>query len=132
MPAHRMTMRKTREILRLRWGKKLSQREVGQSCNCSSSTVHDVVARAKLAGLGWPLPADLDDATLEERLYPKPPSAVTRPDPDFKHIHFELGRKGVTLACAHPAPCAIREPRRPRFSKRLSEFLSTQASSVPG
>lgn len=91
-------MRKTREILRLRWGKKLSQREVGQSCNCSSSTVHDVVARAKQAGLGWPLPDELDDATLEDRLYPKAPCKVVRPEPDFKHIHFELGRKGVTLA----------------------------------
>ena len=98
MPAHRMTMRKTREILRLRWGRKLSQREVGQSCNCAPSTVNDVEARARLAGLSWPLPDDLDDAGLEVKLYPVRAGSGKRPQPNFKHIHLELGRPGVTLA----------------------------------
>ena len=37
-------------------------------------------------GLGWPLPADLDDAALEDRVRP-----------DCAHIHRELKRDGVTL-----------------------------------
>lgn len=91
-------MRKTREILRLRWGKKLSQRDVARSCDCSPSTVHDTEARARLAGLSWPLPAELDDAALEAKLFPGQPASGKRPLPDFKHVHFELSRQGVTLA----------------------------------
>jgi len=91
-------MRKTREILRLRLGKKLRQREVAQSCNCSPSTVSNVVAQAQLVGLGWPLPDDLDDEALEARMYSQRSSREHRELPDFKHIHFELRRKGVTLA----------------------------------
>jgi len=97
VPAHRMTMRKTREILRLRWDRKLSQREVGQSCNCAPSTVHDIEARARVAGLSWPLPEELDDDGLEAKLYPAGASSKVRSQPDFKHINLEMGRHGVTL-----------------------------------
>ena len=62
MPGARLSMRKTREILRLRWADKRSLREVGLACGVGSTTVHDVLARAKAAGLTWPLADDLDDA----------------------------------------------------------------------
>ena len=91
-------MRKTREILRLRWDAKLSQRSVAQSCNCAPSTVHEVETRATEAKLCWPLPDDLDDASLEARLYPKEASRPARPEPDFRMIHLEVARPGVTLA----------------------------------
>ena len=68
MPAERLSMRKTREILRLRLGLGLSLRDVGRSVCVSSSTVSETVSRATRAGLGWPLPDDLDDAGLEARL----------------------------------------------------------------
>lgn len=97
MPAHRVTMRKTREILRLRWGLGLSGRQTARSVRCSPSTVAECVRRATAAGLGWPLPADLDDGQLEARLYPGEPTGKPRPLPDFKHVHQELRRKGVTL-----------------------------------
>jgi transposase len=90
-------MRKAREIIRLRWEQNLSQKDVAVSCNCSQSTVHDCLARARLAGLGWPLPDELDDEKLESLLYPKRPGGKIKPKPDFKDIHLELGRKGVTL-----------------------------------
>lgn len=113
MPAHRVTMRKTREILRLRWGEKLRLREVAQSCNCSPSTVHRTVERAAAAGLSWPLPEELDDAALDERLFPSPVKTGEYPEPDLKHIHVELGRKGVTLVLLwqeyrsqHPDGCS--------------------------
>ena len=55
--------------------------------------------RAKLAGLTWPLPADMDEETLYKRLYPPAPSnrQLKRPEPDVHWIHQELKRKGVTL-----------------------------------
>jgi len=98
MPAQRLTMRKTREILRLKWGLGLSTREIGRSCRISPTTVSNCVARAEVAGLKWPLPEELDDAALERLLYPTPRSSrAARPAPDFRRVYRELKRKGVTL-----------------------------------
>lgn len=94
MPAERLTMRKIREILRLRWNLKLSQRQVAQSCNVAPSTVAEVEYRAAAVGLAWPV--DLDDAALEAKLYP-PPQLEARPAPDFASVFRELKRPGVTL-----------------------------------
>ncbi len=97
MPATRLSMRKTKEILRLRLGQGLSLRATALSCAVGPSTVHDVVARARAAGVGWPLPEDLDEATLEARLYPPPGARLGRAQPDLKYIYRELKRRGVTL-----------------------------------
>lgn len=99
MPAHRISMRKTKEIIRLRWEQKLSQKCVAESCNCSQSTVHDCLVRTRQAGLSWPLPENMDDEQLEALLYPKVPKGELKPKPkpDFKTIHLELAKKGVTL-----------------------------------
>jgi transposase len=61
MPQERLTMRKIREILRLRWGLQLSERVVARSCRISHSTVGDYVKRAERAGLQWPLPEELSE-----------------------------------------------------------------------
>ena len=91
-------MRKTRELLRLALGQKLSRRRVAGSLAISPATVADCLGRAKVAGIAWPLDPAMDDATLEARLYPPPrPSSMSRPLPDFAYIHKELRRKGVTL-----------------------------------
>ena len=98
MPAERLSVRKIREILRLRWGEEHSGRATARSAGVSPATVSDCLARARLAGLSWPLPKDLDDAALESKLYPPPtPSGKARALLDFKYIHRELRRKGVTL-----------------------------------
>ena len=97
MPATRVSMRKTREILRLRWGLQRSLRDTAASCGLGATTVHDVVARARAAGLHWPLPDDFDDAALEARLDPPPKGRDGRPLPDFATIYRELKRRGVTL-----------------------------------
>lgn len=97
MPANRLSMRNTREILRLRWGLKRSLRETAQSCGVGTTTVHDVVARAKAAQLAWPLPPELDDAALEEQLYPPVVGRRERTVPDFQGMYRELKRRGVTL-----------------------------------
>lgn len=98
MPAQRICMRKTREILRLRWGEKRSIREIARSCGVSPSTVLDCAGRATTAGLSWPLPAEMDDGAIEALLYPLAPGEVERPKPDFKAVARELRKqKGVTL-----------------------------------
>jgi len=84
--------------LRLKWGLGLGTREVARSCSVSHNKVNEVLSRARAAGLSWPLPDDLDEATLEAKLYPAP--SQTRGGkamPDMAYIHKELHRKGVTL-----------------------------------
>jgi transposase len=93
-------MRKIREVLRLRLGHGLPQRVVAQSPRLSQGAVHGYMARASRAGLGWPLPEELDDTRLETLLYP-PPSAVAvdrRPVPDWAVVYRELRRPNMTLA----------------------------------
>ena len=100
MPGERLLMRKIREVLRLRLGHGLTQRAVAQSLRLSQGAVHGYMARARRAGLGWPLPEGLDDIQLETLLFPPPPTiaAEQRPLPDWAVVHRELRRPNMTLA----------------------------------
>ena len=73
MPGERLSMRKIREVLRLRFGQGLAQRAIGHSLRLSTGAVNGYLSRARRAGLGWPLPDDLDDARLEKLLFPPVP-----------------------------------------------------------
>ena len=92
-------MRQVREVLRLKWACGLSDRKIAQSLRISRPTVAEYVRRAQAAGLSWPLPDSLDEATLERRLFATThnPPALRYPPPDWPHVHRELRRKGVTL-----------------------------------
>jgi transposase len=94
MANKRLLMRQIREVLRLKYGSglNLGQREIGQACGMGRTAVSDCLARARQAGLSWPLPESLSDAELEARLYPEPvPEAAERAAlPDFQYIHDEL------------------------------------------
>jgi transposase len=91
-------MRRFKEILRLRHELGLTNRQIAGSCGVSHVTVANYLERAQEAGIGWPLPAQIEEADLEGLLRPEKPSfaLARRPLPDFAHIHRELRRKGVT------------------------------------
>ena len=97
MPARRLLMRKIREVLRLRHEQGLSHQAVAKACAIGVGTVNRYLRRAAERGLGWPLPADVDDAALEARLFPRAAPVHERVRPDCAHIHRELKRDGVTL-----------------------------------
>jgi hypothetical protein len=99
MAAERLSMRTIREILRLKWEKKLSTKKIAQSCNIARSTIRDYLERARIAELSWPLQSDLDDGRLEALLFPSVPTAPPekRGLPAMEYIRKELTRKGVTL-----------------------------------
>lgn len=102
MPRKRVSMRKTREVLRLYFDLKLGQRQVARSASVSQSTVHNYLERFTAAGLSWPLPAEMTEAELAAALFPADPGKgarrkAERPLPDFAHIHEELqGHKHTT------------------------------------
>lgn len=99
MPNERLSVRKIREILRLKWELKLRNRQVSRSCSVSHNTVREYVFRATKAGLSWPLPAGMDDGALERLLFPVPVkvAAEDRNMPSMEYLRKELGRKHVTL-----------------------------------
>jgi hypothetical protein len=75
MAQQRLPMRKIRDVLRLS-AAGLSKRQIADSLGIGPTAAGACLRRAREAGVGWPLPDDLDDAALEKRLYPIP---TTRP-----------------------------------------------------
>ena len=53
-------MRKIEEVLRLRFELGLGQRQIARSCGMGLGTVHEYLERAEAAGIGWPLPEELE------------------------------------------------------------------------
>ena len=98
MPQERLSVRKIQEVLRLKWESGLSNRAIARSCSISPTTVSEYIRRANAAGLRWPVPDDLDEDRLYRLLFPQPAPSSERlvPEPDWKYIHSELRRKGVT------------------------------------
>lgn len=96
MPKPRLSMRKIKEILRLKQ-QGLSCNAIAGACRIARSTVQEYLKRAEAAGISWPLPEGLHDIDLDRLLFTKPDPQLKKPLPDFGHIHTELARKGVTL-----------------------------------
>ena len=99
MPRERLSMRKIREVLRLRFEQHLSLAKIAEACHIGIATVHEYLHRAQDAGLSWPLPPDWNDEQIEARLFPLalPANASPRAQPDLAHVAQQLRRKGVTL-----------------------------------
>jgi transposase len=99
MPAERLTMRKIREVFRLKFDCDISNRQIAKSCNIARSTVAEYLFRFQQAALSWPLTQDIDDNQLEQLLYPQLPTvpADKRPVPDWSYIQQQLRHKSVTL-----------------------------------
>ena len=92
MANRRLSVRKIKEILRLKYECGLSERQIALSCRLSRSTVADYVRKATAARVTWPEAAKLTDAELEDLLFPAEhiPSSVVRPPPDCQYIYDEL------------------------------------------
>jgi transposase len=92
-------MRRTKEILRLRFESGLGLRQIARSLSISVGTVHDYLQRAEAAGIKWPLPEGFDDNRLEASLFRQPIASVPlrKEPPDYAAIHQQLQKPHVTL-----------------------------------
>lgn len=129
MPKERLSMRKIKELLRLKFESGLSIRQISTSLRLGVGSVHEYLSRVRVAGLSWPLPEGLTEEQLEERLFPPPVtrSADARPLPNWKQLDTELKRKGVTLRLlweehrtANPEGLGYSQ-----FCKNFSDFKGT-------
>ena len=92
-----MQMTKYREIIRMD-GLGISGRSISASLECSRNTISEVLKRAAIKGIEYPLPADLSEAELGEMLFPERISEKAAHTPDYEQIHKDMGKSGVTLS----------------------------------
>ncbi|CAB5283901.1 integrase catalytic region [Burkholderia multivorans] len=69
MPAHRMSMRKLKEVLRLKWACGLSHRQISRAIGISVGAISAYAARASAAGLDWATVEPLADAILDRLVH---------------------------------------------------------------
>ena len=98
MANNRLSMRKITEALRLHFEHNRTNREIAQAIGVSPTTIGMYLRRAREAGIGYPLPEGVDDASIETRLFPPAvPVNVIRLTPDWVNVHQEMRKKSVTL-----------------------------------
>src|SRR5262245_47237514 len=97
--SERHSMRKIREVLRLKFERCLGHRAIALAAGISKGSVSEYLSRAAAAGMTWADAKTLIDAEVERRLFRQvgynEPSA--RAPIDFIAVHHELRRTGVTL-----------------------------------
>lgn len=127
-------MRQLREILRLSLESGLAQRVVADAVGVGVGTVCEYLGRARAAGVGWPIPAELsDEERLEAAVFgPKREVEHGRGLPEMAWVHGELRRAGVTLSLlwqeylgANPGGYRYSQfcEHYHRFRKRLSPVM---------
>lgn len=97
MSQGRVSMHHIREVIRLT-ASGLSQRQIGRALSLSNGVIAKYQSVVRRAGLGWPLPPEMDDQALASCLG-LPCSDIASPDRveiDFAYLHQQLKRKGVT------------------------------------
>src|SRR5947208_8877356 len=98
MPAERLSMRKVREVLRLKHTLGMSLRQISEATGVGKTVVGEYVRRARVIGITWPVPEAIDDAELERRLFPIPcETGPPRAAVDWRKVHEEMKRRSVTL-----------------------------------
>lgn len=101
MAKERLSMRKIKEIMRLKLACGLSNRQIALSCHVARPTVAEYMMRAKAAGITeWKEVEGLSEEALENLLFVPgtPQEVLVRPLPDCAKVHEELRNKNVTLA----------------------------------
>jgi transposase len=99
MAQRRVSVRKAKEILRLKFEAGLGNHRIARACGVSASTVWDTVTRFQMTGLDWPLSPQMSEGELERRLYRQRGSSEANPErvPNWARVQRELRRKHVTL-----------------------------------
>jgi transposase len=94
----RVSMGKAKEILRLSYEQKFSNRAISRACRISPTTVSEYLERASETNEDFAKLLDMDEESLGKLLYPKKESQEsTKQMPDMNYLQKELKKKGVTI-----------------------------------
>src|SRR5450756_1921296 len=121
----RLSMRRIREILRLKFEAGLSQRAIARAIGVSNSTVSEAFSRLGEAGLSWPLPEGLGDAELEARLYRARGRAVADPA-------SPTGQACRRSSPASTSPCALPGRSTARCMRAATATPGSVSATAPG
>lgn len=98
-------MRRIRDALTNHFDRRLSNRRSAEILGLDHTTIGKYLARFVEKGLTWPLPTEMDDATLENLLFSKPSTGVPIETLtsliDFAKVHEDLKKQGATLTSLH-------------------------------
>ena len=98
MPTATLTMRKLKEILRLKYGCALGHRQIARSLSISPGTVSTYANRAAQLGItDWPLSDQWDDGSLQQAFFKTAITPKRYALPDWSVLHQELKAKTMTL-----------------------------------
>jgi transposase len=127
-------MRPLRLALQLIAEGKDSLREISKKCNVSRKALREYEMRLQQAGLSWPLPADLDDAELEARLFSLGNRRSSKfPQPDWEYVQEQMSSfKGATLQTLHAEYKAAHQNgmKYRRFCQLYKAFVKKQKSTL--
>ncbi len=87
MTQERLSLRKIREVLRLKHEVGLSNRAIARACRVSNSTVGEYVRRAEQAGLAGHCRRDLGEEELYRKLFPEGEAAK-----DSQNVRSRTGK----------------------------------------
>lgn len=99
MARKRLTLKKIKEVLRLKYETGLSNRAIAGACRISNSTVGEYLRRYEASGIGWPN-GEMGEDELTQTLFPENQPVNVEPAypiPDWDYINQEKRQKGVTL-----------------------------------
>jgi hypothetical protein len=85
MPAERLSMRKVREVLRLKHACGASEWVIARSVGISPTAIGEYMRRAAVIGITWPVQQELDEAVLFAPAGNNPPRSKLLPE--WEHIH---------------------------------------------
>ena len=96
----RISMKKIKEILQLKFITDMSIRAIGRAVNVPPSTVSDYCKRFTITKYTIDEFLKFDEDIIYQLLFPEkklPSKYEDRPLPDFAYIHKEIAKKGVTF-----------------------------------
>jgi transposase len=128
-------MRFIRQILHYRLEKGICADQTADALKISKGTVINTLKRFNQSGLPWPLTEDINDSTLEARLYPqKTSTAKCNTDlPSLNYIEEQLALKHVTLQCIYDEYCqTTTDPvSRASFYRHYKKLQKSTEVSMP-
>jgi len=96
----RLSMKKIKDILKLKYITELSYRQISRGVNVPSSTVSDYCKRFEITPYDIDTFLAKDEDVIYEILFPEkklPRLSKERPLPDVENIHKEIAKKGVSF-----------------------------------
>ena len=132
MPTRRLSIRKIKEVLRLRFELGLGQRAIARACSISQSTVHEYLKRAEAAKVPRPLPESWDQERVEKALFGERRFIEQYPErvrPDFRSSSHNFGGGDVRRCRLTTSRAIILRPCIARSGEDGSAMLMPKTRS---